>query len=240
MCLTCRLHFWVRPEREKPPPASLLTLSTIQPISEIRHLFFLNCLPPYVPLLGMQHNTLDFLLCLYKGKVDWACILFQHHLHSYSLSHTPESCPVKSVFNCCHSSVRRTRDYTFLKGISGLTLLTVLIAFLWLEGLFTLLINVDQVANFIIWSMAFLLHFNTRVYNCLTVKLLWSQRSCPQWLPFSATLEGFMTDEMNAGFSKAYSHMCLLSKPVFRQNPINVIKKKAQKFSLDLERSIKS
>lgn len=82
ICLTCRLNFWVRSERQR--------LYSISPLyqqcswSLNYSISFSSAAFPLVFLLSMQHHT--FCAYMYKSKVDWACILFEHHLHSYSLS----------------------------------------------------------------------------------------------------------------------------------------------------------
>lgn len=66
MCLTCRLHFWVRPERLR-LPAAPLTLSALQPVSERRRLFFFSCLLPACSF--KVWSTALFVPVCIKGKL---------------------------------------------------------------------------------------------------------------------------------------------------------------------------
>lgn len=78
LCLTCRLHFWVRPEREKLPATLLLALSTAQLLSELRHLFFLEC-PPITHTHTLLFKYAEpHLLCLYV-KESWLSMC--SHIH---------------------------------------------------------------------------------------------------------------------------------------------------------------
>lgn len=104
VCLTCRLHFWVSDS------------ALCQQCSRSLNCDFpLTRLSKYMLPFGLADvffsSSLFFTPVCGRGDLAELVFFSQHHLHSFSLSYTPESCPAKKSVRC-GGSVRRTGDYT--------------------------------------------------------------------------------------------------------------------------------
>lgn len=137
------------------------SFTTVKLVSELQH-FSLNTSPFHVPFEVCIN--IYFYVRMYKRRVEQACILFQHRPCSYSLSQTPERCPVKSVH--CSISAIRTGDYAPQGHFTHTTLTLLTDLYVWKQYLLRL--GNDEQANI---TLVFMRPFRFNRGLCFTVNL---------------------------------------------------------------------